>query len=31
MIIARAKPEEYPDGMLPGGGAIIHHIGEQED
>ena len=30
-IIGVTKPEEYPNGMLPGGGAIIHHIGEQEE
>ena len=30
-IIGTTKPEEYPDGFLPGGGAIIHHIGEQEE
>ena len=30
-IIGETKPEEYPDGMLPGGGSIIHHIGTQEE
>ena len=30
-IIGVTKPEEYPDGKLPSGGAIIHHIGAQEE
>ena len=30
-IIGTTKPEEYPDGILASGGAIIHHIGEQEE